>query len=210
LRQLNATRTELMARRARIELAGQGRDLLKDKRTALTRELHRIAGQAVSGSERLERRAAEARAALGEAIAFEGPEAVGSAALAATGTVELELETRNVAGVRLVAIRSEGAGRTLTGRGYSLSATTPHIDRIAGLHERVIDLLLETSPVELSVARLAAEISRTTRRINALEHVILPRLEGERDYIAAVLNEREREDQVRLRRAKAATTGARA
>jgi V/A-type H+/Na+-transporting ATPase subunit D len=210
LRQLNATRTELMARRARIELAGQGRDLLKDKRAALMRELHGLAEQAIAGSDQLERRAAEGHAALAEAIAFEGPEAVGSAALAASGAVELQVETRNVAGVRLVAVHSEGAARPLTGRGYSLTATTPHIDRVARLHEQVVDLLLETSPVELSVARLAAEISRTTRRINALEHVVLPRLEGERDYIAAVLNEREREDQVRLRRAKAATTGARA
>jgi hypothetical protein len=45
------------------------------------------------------------------------------------------VETRNVAGVRLVEIESAGASRPLTGRGYSLAATTPPIDRIAELSE---------------------------------------------------------------------------
>ena len=204
LQQLNATRTELLARRARIGLARQGRDLLKDKRTALVRELQRLADQAVAGSAGLERRAAQGREALGDAVALDGPEAVDSAALAASAEVELELETRNVAGVRLVEIESAGASRALTGRGYSLTATTPRIDRVAELYEGLIDLLLDTSATELSLERLAAEISRTTRRVNALEQVVVPRLERERDYIATVLNEREREDRVRLRRAKAA------
>ena len=51
--------------------------------------------------------------------------------------------------------------------------------------------------------RLAEEITRTTRRLNALEHVVVPRLEGERDFIAMVLDERELENRVRLMRAKA-------
>jgi V/A-type H+-transporting ATPase subunit D len=51
---------------------------------------------------------------------------------------------------------------------------------------------------------LAEEITRTTRRVNALEHVVIPRLESERDAIQAVLDERELEDRVRLRRARAA------
>ena len=204
MQQLSATRTELLARRARIELARQGRDMLEDKRTALVRELQRLAEQAVAGSADLERLAREGREALGEAVARDGPEAVRSAARAAAAEVELELEQRNVAGVHLVEIENAGAGRVLTGRGYSLVATTPHIDRVAELYEGLIDLLLDTSATELSLERLAREIRRTTRRVNALEQVVMPRLERERDYIATVLNEREREDRLRLRRAKAA------
>ena len=204
MQHVSATRTELLARRARIDLARQGRDLLKDKRAALVRELQRLAGRAVAGSAELEARAAEGREALGEAVALDGPEAVSSAALAASANVELGLETRNVAGVRLVEIHSAGASRALTARGYSLAASSPRIDRVAELYERLIDLLLDTSATELSLERLAAEIRRTTRRVNALEQVVVPRLERERDHIATVLNEREREDRVRLRRAKAA------
>ncbi len=198
---MNATRTEFLARRARIELARQGRDLLKEKRTALVRELNSIAQQAMASSAGLEERAAEGREALGEAIALDGPAAVGSAALAASGEVQLELETRNVAGVRLVEIRSGRAGRALAGRGYSVTATTPAIDRVAEVYERLLDVLLDTAATELSLRRLAVEIQSTTRRVNALEQTVVPRLERERDYIALVLDERE--DRVRLMRAKA-------
>jgi V/A-type H+/Na+-transporting ATPase subunit D len=51
---------------------------------------------------------------------------------------------------------------------------------------------------------LAGEIARTTRRVNALEHVVVPELEHERDAIELVLAERELEDRIRLRRARSA------
>jgi V/A-type H+-transporting ATPase subunit D len=65
-------------------------------------------------------------------------------------------------------------------------------------------MLLDVAASELSLRRLALEISRTTRRVNALEHVVVPRLEQERDAISIVLAERELEDRIRLRRARAA------
>lgn len=205
---VSATRTELLARRARIALARQGRDLLEDKRSALLRELSRIAERASDMSAALAERAAEGRRALADANALDGPEVVGSAALAAAGEVPLELHTSNVAGVQVVEIESDGAARDVTGRGYSLSATTPRVDRVAELHELLLDELLETAATELTLRRLALEIRTTTRRVNALERVVLPGLERERDQIAIVLEEREREDRVRLRRAKAKTRGA--
>ena len=64
----------------------------------------------------------------------------------------------------------------------------------------MLDKLLEVAALELSVRRLADEIARTTRRMNALEHVVLPQLETERAHIALVLEEREMEDRVRLLR----------
>jgi V/A-type H+-transporting ATPase subunit D len=91
----------------------------------------------------------------------------------------------------------------VTRRGYSLAATSSRVDWIAELHERLLDELLDAVGVELSMRRLAEEIQRTARRVNALEHVVIPRLEDERRYIALVLDEREREDRTRLRRAKA-------
>lgn len=200
---VSATRTELLARRARIALAGQGRDLLEDKRSALLRELSRIAEKASDMSAALVERAAEGRRALADANALDGPEMVDSAALAAADEVQLELQTRNVAGVSVVEIESDGAARAVTDRGYSLSATTARVDRVAELHELLLDELLQTAATELTLRRLALEIRTTTRRVNALERVVLPRLQRERDQIAIVLEEREREDRVRLQRAKA-------
>lgn len=202
LERVSATRSELLARRARIGLAVQGRDLLKEKRTALMREFNRLSADAVAAMKDLEERARGARASLGEAVALEGPEAVGSAALASRGEIGVSLSTKSVAGVEIVELVHDPVGRARTNRGYSLSATTPRIDGVAEGFETVVEGLLDFVAVELSLRRLAEEITRTTRRVNALEHVVVPRLEGERDFISMVLNERELENRVRLMRAK--------
>ena len=204
MEQLSATRSELLARRLQIALATQGRDLLKEKRAALMVEFGRLSGGVLERVETLGRRAAESAAALSNAVAFDGADAVGSAALATSGDVATRLSTRIVAGVPVVELEHDRVSRARTARGYSLAATTPRIDVAAASFERQLDLLLDVAAAELSLRRLAEEISLTTRRVNALEHVVVPRLEHERDTIAMVLAERELEDRVRLRRARAA------
>ena len=204
MEQLSATRSELLARRLQIALATQGRDLLKEKRAALISEFGRLSAGVLEAVETLGRRAAESAGALSNAVAFDGPEAVGSAATAASGEIATNLSPRIVAGVSVVELEHDRISRARTSRGYSLAATSPRIDVAAASFERLLDLLLDVAASELSLRRLAAEISRTTRRVNALEHVVVPRLEQERSAIAMVLAERELEDRIRLRRARAA------
>ncbi len=210
MEQLSATRSELLARRQRIGLATQGRDLLKEKRAALMVEFGRLSTGVLEAVETLGRQAAEGAGALRDAVAFEGPEAVGSAAFAASSDIATGVSTQIVAGVPVVELKHDRITRARTARGYSLVATTPRIDVAAASFERQLDLLLDVAAAELSLRRLAEEISRTTRRVNALEHVVVPRLERERDAIAMVLVERELEDRVRLRRARAAARRRRA
>jgi V/A-type H+-transporting ATPase subunit D len=203
--QVSSTRSELLARRARIGLASQGRDLLKERRTALVREFHRLGASALDSLDALDRAAADAGGFLGLSVAAAGPEPVHSAALAAQGDVEVSVRTRNVAGVPIVEIETGVIARARTDRGYSLVATRARIDGVAERFEAVLDRLLAVAAVELSVRRLADEIARTTRRMNALELVVIPALEAERAHIALVLEEREMEDRVRLRRVRSRT-----
>jgi V/A-type H+-transporting ATPase subunit D len=200
MRQVSPTRSELLARKAEIRLAAQGRDLLKERRSALVREFNHLGASALESLDVLDRDAADAGRFLGLTIAANGLEPVESAAFAAQGEVELSLRTRNVAGVGVVEIAKDPVARARTGRGYSLAATTARIDTVAERFEAVLERLLDVAALELSVRRLANEIARTTRRMNALEHVVVPRLEAERARIALVLEEREMEDRVRLRR----------
>jgi V/A-type H+-transporting ATPase subunit D len=200
MQQVSATRSELLARRARITLAAQGRDLLKERRSALVREFNQLGASALASIDALDRDAAAAGRLLGLAVAAHGPEPVQSAAFAAHGEVEVSLRTRSVAGVPIVEIDKEPVARARTDRGYSLAAAPARLDDVAERFEAVLDKLLELAVLELSVRRLADEIARTTRRMNALEHVVVPRLERERKHIALVLEEREMEDRVRLRR----------
>jgi V/A-type H+-transporting ATPase subunit D len=195
-----ATRTELLARRAQITLAEHGRDLLEDKREQLMAEFRATARNVLAGSDALQAAGAAARVALDRARSRDGPHAVVSASFAATGHVEVEARVETIMGVRVPHIEHRPVGRSLLARGYSLAATTPRIDDAAERFEAEVDLVLQVAAGEVRLRRLAAEIAATTRRANALEHVVIPRLISSRNRIQRALEEREREDHFRLKR----------
>ena len=202
MEQLTATRSELLARRTRLELARRGRDLLEEKRDQLLGEFRKTAGQALAGEGALEEAARDARTALAWAEAVDGPDAIRSAALAGRSTVAIRTRVATVMGVRIADIESASLGRARSDRGTALFATSPHVDRAAERFEVTLELLLEHANRELRLRRLAEEISSTTRRVNALEFVVVPGLEAEASQIQATLDERERQDRFRLKRVK--------
>ncbi len=202
MEQIRATRAQLLAKKKQILLARQGRDLLKQKRNALLKELMRLAEQVVRGSDELEQSVGEAVAALALAEALDGPEAVQSAALAAQGQISLTVSVTNIMGVLTPVIEQKNLVRGPLDRGYSLNAVSSRIEAAAEAFESQLELIIELASSEMRLRRLAEEIGRTTRRVNALENVLIPRLEAQRNYIQMVLEEREREDLFRLKRVK--------
>ena len=202
MEQVRATRAELLAKKKLIALARQGRDLLSEKRNALLQELMRTAEQVLRESSELERSVGESALALALAEALDGPEAVRSAAFAAGGQVALDVTGVNIMGVPVPLIEKKSVARSPLDRGYSLSGVSSRIDAVAEAFEAQLDLVIELAASEMRLRRLAEEIGRTTRRVNALDHVLIPRLEAERDYIQMVMEERERENLFRLKRVK--------
>ena len=83
-----------------------------------------------------------------------------------------------------------------------MAGSSAAIDTAAGCFETELELLLELASTELRLRRLVEEIAATTRRVNALEFVVIPRLQNETRSIEAVLDERERQDRFRLKRVK--------
>lgn len=197
---LSATRTELLARRHRIKLAREGRALLQDKRDQLLSEFRRLADRVLAGSDALDAAAGAARRALDAAEIADGPEAIRSAALARSDTIALRATTRAVMGIRFPEIQHGRLVRARTERGYALAGTSAHVDRVAQRFESTLEIVLDVATEELRLRRLADEIRATTRRVNALEQVLIPRLAGECSQIAATLEERERQERFRLKR----------
>ncbi|MFN8472545.1 MAG: V-type ATP synthase subunit D [Anaerolineae bacterium] len=200
---VDPTRMELLARRAQMALARQGRDLLKDKRNALWKELVTTMDVVSRKSDSLEAVAGEARQALAWAEAFDGREAVESAGLAARRPVSIEVTETNVMGVRTPVIQRQGLRRSSDERGYSLVTTSARIDAAAEEFEMELEDVIDMAVDELRLKRLAEEIRTTTVRVNALETILVPQLEQQCAYIERVLEEREREDLFRLKRVKA-------
>ena len=197
-----ATRAELLVTQRQIALAQQGRALLQEKRHALLQELMRTAEQVMRSGAELERSAGESRLALGLAEALDGPEAVRSAALAARGQVTLEVTGANVVGVPVPVIERKSVARGPLDRGYSLPGVSGRIDAVAEAFEAQVDLIITLAASEMRLRRLVDEIGRTSRRVNALDNVLLPRLAARRAYIQMVLEEHERENLFRLKRVK--------
>ena len=204
MHKVSTTRMELLAKKAQIALATQGRELLEQKRTALMRELIRVADRVMASSDVLQQTATEARRALARAEAMAGTEAVRSAALATHGELAIDVRTANVMGVSVPVIEQKRVARSVLGRGYAITGTSVAIDEVATAFEAEIDSLIELAESELRLTRLATEIQRTSRRVNALEHVLIPRLVAECDYIQIALDERERAEHFRLKRVKQA------
>lgn len=199
---VSVTRMELLARKAQISLASQGRDLLEQKRTALMKEFMRTADTALERSDALQVSAADARQSLARAEAMAGTESVHSAALGSRSAFMLEVTTSTVMGVRVPHIEQKSATRSLLGRGYSIVGTSVSIDEAAAAFEREVEAIIQLAETELRLARLGDEIQRTSRRLNALDHFLIPRLKAEQNFIQMALDERERADHFRLKLVK--------
>jgi len=202
MKKVSTTRMELLARKAQIALAAQARDLLEKKRTALMRELLQEADVALERSDVLQQAAADAHRALARANARAGPEAVRSAALASRARLSLQVDTTNVMGVRVPRIEQKSVARSVLGRGYSLAGTSITIDEAASAFEVKVDAIIQLAESELRLTRLAAEVQQTSRRLNALDYMLIPSLQGECDYIKVALDERERSERFRLKLVK--------
>lgn len=193
---------ELLARKAQLALAGQARELLEKKRRALMQELLREADIVMERSDLLQQAAADAHMALARAEAIAGPEAVRSSALGARAKLSLRVETANVMGIKVPHIEQKSVAHSMLGRGYSVTSTSTTIDEAASAFEAEVDAIIQLAESELRLTRLADEIQRTSRRLNALDYSLIPRLKAECDYIKIALDERERSDHFRLKLAK--------
>lgn len=193
---------ELLARKGQLALAGQARELLEKKRRALMQELLHEADIVMERSDLLQQAATDAHKALARAEAIAGPEVVRSAALAARSKLSLEVETANVMGIKVPHIEQKSVAHSMLGRGYSVTGTSTTIDEAASAFEAEVDAIIQLAESELRLTRLAAEIQQTSRRLNALDYLLIPRLEIEREYIKVALDERERSEHFRLKLAK--------
>lgn len=85
---------------------------------------------------------------------------------------------------------------------YGLAFTSGELDRAVGGLASVMPKLLELAQTEKAVMLLAEEIEKTRRRVNALEHVMIPEQEETIKYIVAKLDEDERSNTSRLMKVK--------
>jgi V/A-type H+-transporting ATPase subunit D len=192
----------LLETRARRAVARRGAELLRGKREALAVELFRVARDAVAGRERLDGALREGVRALALARGLEGEPGLASLALAAARDIPVEIELHKVWGIPVPGIAAPRLVRAVDARGVSPLGVglAPHA--AATRHEEALEALLAAVSNEVRLARLGDELRKTSRRIGALEEVVIPALDADLRRIALALEERAREDLARRKRMK--------
>jgi V/A-type H+-transporting ATPase subunit D len=201
---VNPTRMELLKLKDREKLAVKGHGLLKEKRNALIMEFFNILDRVKGSRENVENNLAEAFQDLTAAQIAMGDLSVNKAAMSVKESVKVDIDSRSVMGVVVPLIDSEISERTIVERGYGFLDTSARVDEAAKRFENATKLILELAETEKTIMLLAAEIESTKRRVNALEHIIIPRLQNTVKYIEMRLEEMERENFVRLKMIKKA------
>jgi V/A-type H+-transporting ATPase subunit D len=199
---INPTRMELLKLKDREKLAVKGHSLLKEKRNALIMEFFNILERVKGSRESVETTLAEAYKDLTAAQIVMGDLAVKKSAMSVKESVEVDIDSRSVMGVVVPLIESQTSQRTMVERGYGFLDTSVKIDEAASKFEECIKLIIELGEIEKTIMLLAGEIESTKRRVNALEHIIIPKLENTVKYIEMRLEEMERENFVRLKMIK--------
>ncbi|MDO8870654.1 MAG: V-type ATP synthase subunit D [Methanobacteriaceae archaeon] len=200
---INPTRMELLKLKDREKLAVKGYSLLKEKRNALIMEFFNILERVKGSRENVEEKLKEAFEDLTAAQVIMGDLAVNKAALSVKESVNVDIGSRSIMGVVVPVVESSTSPeRTVVERGYGFVDTSVKLDEAAKKFEESIALIIELGEIEKTIILLAGEIESTKRRVNALEHIIIPRLENTVKYIEMRLEEMERENFVRLKMIK--------
>jgi V/A-type H+-transporting ATPase subunit D len=188
----------LLAERNRLATASRGVEILHSKRDALVRELHGAARQAVEYRRQIADVASRAAVALVRALGIAGTGTLRTCALVTRRDLRAAVRVRNVWGVRIPSIEAQPIVRHTVDRGYGILATSTAVDEAAETHERLLAFVLQEAPKEIRLRRLAAELKRTSRKVNTLQHRVIPRLHDHLRRISTALDEQEREDRHRL------------
>ena len=197
------TRMVLNQLKGRLKTARRGHKLLKDKRDELMRQFMDVVKRNKQLRERVEEGLTEAFASLQVASAIMSPEMLEQALLYPRQSVELGLTYKNIMSVNVPQYsfhtRNNDPSEIYP---YGFAQTSGELDDALDILARVFADMLELAQVEKTMQLLAEEIEKTRRRVNALEYVMIPELEGNIKYIAMKLEENENATKVRLLKVK--------
>lgn len=199
---LAPTRMNLLQRKAQVKLAQDGVGLLKGKRDALLQELLGRARELRSMRDELYRRGREAVTSLAVARAVRGAAELRSAGMAGHRDLNVRVHTEKVWGLTLGDVELDNIVRTPEERNLGLLDCSSHVLEAGETTEQMLEQLLKCAPLERNLMIIGEEVKKVSRRINALEEYLIPKLREEMRAIASVLDEREREDIFRLKRIK--------
>ena len=192
---VTATRMQLLQLRKKITLAQRGHKLLSQKRDELSRQLVIVSRSIGSLREKVEHEMMETSRRFMMARATMEPEDMRAALDVPTKKFSLALKFASVMSVNVPQFTKQIEGDIVC---YGLDYTSSEIDVALKALERSFDSLIELAEKEKQAQLLATELQSTRRRVNVLEHVVIPETQEIIKFIYSKLGEVERDNATRL------------
>ena len=200
---ITPTRMVLNQLKGRLKTARRGHKLLKDKRDELMRQFMDVVKLNKQLRLKVEEGLTAAFSSLQEASAIMSPEMLEQALMYPRQSVELGMEFKNIMSVNVPRYSFHTKNNDPSEiYPYGFAQTSGELDDALDKMARVFEDMLELAQVEKTMQLLAEEIEKTRRRVNALEYVMIPELEGNIKYISMKLEENENSTKVRLLKVK--------
>lgn len=201
--QVNPTRMELTRLKKKLVTATRGHKLLKDKRDELMRQFLNLVRDNMEIRQKVEAGILSANKNFVIAKAGMSEEALHTALMAPKQEVYLEPTKKNVMSVDVPVFdyttRTADANDIYS---YGFAFTSSDLDDAVRSLADILPDMIKLAEIEKACQMMASEIEKTRRRVNALEHVIIPETKRNIKYITMKLDENERSTQIRLMKVK--------
>ena len=193
------TKIELIGTRRRLQTAVRVKKVLDDKRDVLLKRLDEMIEKATVARDGISQPLSDAYLSLYDAYLKLGPLRLEGIAANTPPMVEADVAVRRVVDVDIPSIK---LSEKEVGMTYGFADSNVAVDRASRQMRRVLPSIFMAAEYENAIFRLAKELEKTQRLLNALEYMIIPRYETSIRYIQATLEEREREEFSRLKHVK--------
>ena len=199
---VNPTRMELTKQKKKLLSATRGHKLLKDKRDELVRQFMDLIKENMELRLKVEKGIKNANMEFAIARAGMSEQVLNTALMASKKSLNINQGVKNVMSVDIptFSTNDEISGNDIYSYGYAFTAGD--LDDAVYSLSTVFEDMLKLAEVEKSCQLMATEIEKTRRRVNALEHVIIPEAMEHTKYITMKLDENERSTQIRLMKVK--------
>ena len=185
------TKSNLLAMKEQLAVSTNGYELLEEKREILVRELMHMVEQVKILEKDIEQVTQQAYPALKRMLMLDGADQIERIAHAVHYDFEMTEKKVTVGGMPFSSIDVNLPKKELF---YSFNGTYANTDAVINRFFELLSLLTQMASIRTIVWRLAEEVRKTQRRVNALDKMIIPQTQETKVYIESVLEERERDN----------------
>lgn len=199
---VNPTRMELTKQKKKLMSARRGHKLLKDKRDELVRQFMELIRENMELRQKVEKGIKNSNKEFAIARAGMSEQVLNTALIGSKKTLNVEVDIKNIMSVDIPEFKTRDDIRGNDIYSYGYAFTAGDLDDAVYSLSMVFEDMLKLAQVEKTCQLLASEIEKTRRRVNALEHIIIPEAMENIKYITMKLDENERSTQIRLMKVK--------